>query len=179
MWFCLGAAAVVLCLWASRPPRPVEVQLVGREGQIWLLPDHTYFPTLLRLLRGARREIWIGMYAFKADPYRHHPVRRVVEALREARRRGVRVRVLLDDEGDLNRSAYRMLKRAGVEVRWDSPRVRTHLKVVLVDGRWLLVGSHNLTASAFRYNHELSVLLNSPQLASQAHRYLKEIWDST
>lgn len=152
---------------------------MGREGQVWLLPDRAYFPTLLRLLREARREVWIAMYAFKADPYRHHPVRQVVEALGAARRRGVRVRVLLDEEGDLNRLAYRMLRRAGVEVRWDSPRVRTHLKVVLVDGRWLLLGSHNLTASAFRYNHELSVLLNSPPLAAQVRRYLEGIWGSS
>jgi phosphatidylserine/phosphatidylglycerophosphate/cardiolipin synthase-like enzyme len=37
------------------------------------------------------------------------------------------------------------------------------------------VGSHNLTSSALRHNHELSVLLDSPCIARQTIQYLHGI----
>jgi phosphatidylserine/phosphatidylglycerophosphate/cardiolipin synthase-like enzyme len=49
------------------------------------------------------------------------------------------------------------------------------MKVVVVDGRFTLLGSHNFTQSALRYNHELSVLVDSPCLAGRVLLYLRRI----
>ncbi|PIY21300.1 MAG: phospholipase, partial [Deltaproteobacteria bacterium CG_4_10_14_3_um_filter_60_8] len=37
------------------------------------------------------------------------------------------------------------------------------------------IGSHNLTHAALAYNHELSLRLDSPELAGQLLDYMKEI----
>jgi phosphatidylserine/phosphatidylglycerophosphate/cardiolipin synthase-like enzyme len=46
---------------------------------------------------------------------------------------------------------------------------------VIIDQRYVLLGSHNFTHSALRHNHEASVLIESPKLAQQALAYLQHI----
>jgi cardiolipin synthase len=46
---------------------------------------------------------------------------------------------------------------------------------VVIDQRYLLLGSHNFTHSALRHNNEASVLIESPKLARQALAYLQRI----
>jgi len=47
--------------------------------------------------------------------------------------------------------------------------------VVVVDGRFSMVGSHNLTRSGLRENHELSLSVDSPCVADRIVNYLKRI----
>lgn len=53
--------------------------------------------------------------------------------------------------------------------------VTTHAKAVAIDDRYLLMGSHNLTQSALKYNNELSLGLDSPRLAAKTRRYLRQL----
>ncbi|MBU4177899.1 MAG: phospholipase, partial [Proteobacteria bacterium] len=48
-------------------------------------------------------------------------------------------------------------------------------KLAVIDRRYCLVGSHNLTQSALKHNHELSLLLDNPQLAEEILAYLETI----
>ena len=57
----------------------------------------------------------------------------------------------------------------------DAPDRTTHAKLVVIDRRYLFVGSHNLTQSALKYNHEVSVRIDSPPLAEEALAYLKSL----
>ena len=47
--------------------------------------------------------------------------------------------------------------------------------MVVIDGRYLLIGSHNLTQSALKFNHEASVWIDSVPLAEEALQYMKSI----
>jgi phosphatidylserine/phosphatidylglycerophosphate/cardiolipin synthase-like enzyme len=93
----------------------------------------------------------------------------VLVALADARRRGVQVRLLLDPAQDPNLAPYRLLRAAGVEVRWyPVPRgAKLHAKAGLFDGRRLLVGSANWSLSGLSVNHELDLMVED-QLAAQA-----------
>ena len=51
----------------------------------------------------------------------------------------------------------------------------THLKVTVIDGRYVYLGSHNLTEGALRYNNELSVLIDSPEIAAETLTYLNQL----
>jgi phosphatidylserine/phosphatidylglycerophosphate/cardiolipin synthase-like enzyme len=92
-------------------PRPV-VTSGGAQATAFVLPDAP--GVALRTLRAADRRILLAGYTFTSE--------RVARALVDAARRGVRVRVLLDDApvGGLTRREARQLDRlarAGVEVR--------------------------------------------------------------
>ncbi|NTW77347.1 MAG: hypothetical protein HGB33_06165, partial [Syntrophaceae bacterium] len=44
-----------------------------------------------------------------------------------------------------------------------------------IDQRLVLLGSHNLTQSALKYNNEMSLLIDRPDLAKEARTYMLEI----
>ncbi len=79
------------------------------------------------------------------------------------------------DLARINEQTMLRLKDAGSRVIMDSPTKTTHCKVIVIDRRFVFLGSHNLTKSAFKYHNELSLLINSLRLAGQIINYLDRI----
>ena len=113
-----------------------------------------YFPLLLEAIALAEREIWLETYIFADD----ETGRRVADALLEAARRGVSVRVLVDGWGArhyLTRPLEQRLIEGGVDLLKYRPEVhpwhfrshrlrRLHRKLCHVDGRVAFVGGINV-----------------------------------
>ncbi len=167
----------------TKPRSPlVEPEAMNiRSGQIMLLPDKSYYPMLLKFIRGARHRIDMVMYIFKKGSGKNNRPSKVALELIKARQRGVKVEVVLDNsdwnEGvnEANRKVARYLRKNKVAVRFESKKKTTHSKVVVVDQRFVFVGSHNMTHSALGKNHEMSLLLDSPKVARQMVRYIERI----
>jgi phosphatidylserine/phosphatidylglycerophosphate/cardiolipin synthase-like enzyme len=133
-------------------------------------------------IKRATHEVVVSMFLFKTNPDSSSRANLILEDLIAAQKRGVQVRVLLEKtnrrDASLdreNRATSRRLRRNGVQVLFDSPDTTTHTKTIVVDERFLFIGSHNLTHSALFYNHELSVLIDDPNLAREVIRYLKKL----
>ena len=152
-----------------------------QEPRVTLLANEAYFDTLISQLTQAQQEVVVGMFLFAPGDHENNRANQVREALIEAAKRGVRVQVFLDISADedfsteANRGVGKDLRRHGVAVHFDSPRRTTHTKLVVIDQRYLLLGSHNFTHSALRHNNEVSVLIESPKLARQALAFLQRI----
>lgn len=148
---------------------------------LWLLTDREYLPALLEAIGRARQEIVLSAFFFKTNGFADHQPDQVLAHLQKAAGRGVRVSAVLErgPEGDNvspeNRVTAEKMGRSGISVCFDAPDRTTHAKLVVIDRRVLFVGSHNLTQSALKYNHEVSVRIDSPALAEEALRYLKSI----
>ena len=146
-----------------------------------LLKDRDYLPALLKGIDQARRDIALSVFFFKTNGFKNHLPDRVLAHLREAARRGVKVDVVVEQgqEGDNisgdNAETVKQLRAAGIAVCMDGPDRTTHAKMVIIDRRYLFVGSHNLTQSALKYNHEVSVRIDSPSLAEEGLRYMKSL----
>jgi cardiolipin synthase len=91
-------------------------------------------------------------------------------SLREARRRGVRIRVLTDGEitdakpvKDASREGYQQLLDWGVEIYEYQPTMM-HVKAMMVDGVWSVFGSANFDNRSFELNDELTVAVHDPEL---------------
>ncbi len=124
----------------------------------------------------------LSCYLFKVTDSSRNQPRRITEELIRARSRGVDVTVLLEQESngndrlnDDNRHTAELLSRSGIRVRFDAPGRISHLKLVMIDNRYVYIGSHNLTQSALKYNNELSVLINSPEMAAEIRAYLDRL----
>jgi len=114
------------------------------------------------LLAGAAERIWI------TDAYFVAP-RGIYQALLDAAREGIDVRVLAPGKSDLprvqrlTRVDYYELLRAGVRIfEWRGPML--HAKTIVVDGRWIRVGSSNLNVSSLLANYEIDILADDPGL---------------
>ena len=145
------------------------------------LADGDYFPALLEAINQAREEIWLSAFFFKTNGFPKNLPDQVLGRLQAAADRGVAVTILFeqgsggDQVGRENRKTAGRLRGSGVRVCFDTPKQTTHAKLLVVDGRLLLLGSHNLTQSALKYNHEVSVRIQSPSLAGEALRYLRPL----
>ena len=159
--------------------------LLARENlpaQVTLLRNQDYAGALIEGIREARKSIVVTMFLFKMTDSPGNLPRKVAEELVRARGRGVEVSVLLEQSdrpreslNDDNRTTAQFLKRGGVKVFFDTPRVTTHVKAVVIDGRWVYLGSHNLTQSALRHNNELSLRVDSRELAAEITGFLDRL----
>jgi cardiolipin synthase A/B len=117
-------------------------------------------------LASAQEEILIQ------NPY-FIPDDELVDLLASAVRRGVRVRVMLPgavtDSSTVRHAGhhrYDELLRGGVEI-CEFQRTLTHQKIMVVDGFWSLVGSTNLDDRSLDINHEASLGMIDPAVASE------------
>lgn len=146
-----------------------------------LLADGAYYPILLGKIRAAGKSIDLVMYLWKTSGTGGSKPAELIQALGDARRRGVAVRVILENSGydeglnQANRDAAGLLQRQGITAIFDSPTVTTHAKLAVIDRRYCFLGSHNLTHSALSRNHELSVLFDSPRLAEELSSYVAKL----
>ena len=94
-------------------------------------------------------------------------------SLMEARRRGVRVRLLV--EGDMtdakpvkyaSRSDYDALLAAGIEIHEFQPTMM-HVKALVVDGAWSIVGSTNFDNRSMELNDEINVAIADRNVAAR------------
>jgi cardiolipin synthase len=97
-----------------------------------------------------------------------------------ARERSVRVRVLTggpySDHGLVRRAGrrrYGELLEAGVEIREYASRMM-HAKILVVDGRWVLLGSTNIDHRSFGLNDEVNLLVTSPELGAALRATFEE-----
>lgn len=105
---------------------------------------------MLAAVDEARFLICLETYIYSAGPLGQ----RFREALCRARRRGVKVRVLLDALGSysLPGSFWRPLQDLGGEVRFFNPLslyrlgIRNHRKVLVCDAKWVFVGGFNIAS---------------------------------
>ncbi|HUF35352.1 MAG TPA: phospholipase D-like domain-containing protein, partial [Gemmatimonadales bacterium] len=123
------------------------------------------------LAAGSINRIWFTDAYMVAPP-------RLFQALRDAARDGVDVRMLVPGSSDLplirnlSRIGYRDLLRGGVRIfEWDGPML--HAKTIVADARWVRVGSSNLNPSSLLGNFELDVLVEDPALAEAMERQFR------
>ena len=178
---CWRALLVVLALGLLSPVLPVSAGEVPRANT-FLLRNQEYGEAVLQGIKGARKSILCSFFLFKITGSARNQPRAIAEELIKAKKRGVDVTVILErDNGrkggvtEDNRETAAFLSSGGVKVFFDSPAVVTHTKAVVIDGRYVYVGSHNLTQAALRHNNELSVMVDSPEMAAEVTSYLDRL----
>ena len=107
------------------------------------------------------------------------PGPRFIRALLRAVRRGVKVELILPAKSDVplvrlvNRSSYATLIKGGIEV-YEREGTILHGKVMLIDGRWSVIGSANLDQRSFHRNFEVNVIVSSSDFGRQVDEMFSE-----
>jgi cardiolipin synthase len=106
------------------------------------------------------------------------------EALADAARRGVDVRVLVPHRSNhpvalaAGRARYGKLLRSGVRIFEYLPRL-LHAKTLVVDGRWTTVGTANLDFLSLLTNRELNLVSNDARLAVKIeHDFMTDLQEA-
>ena len=108
-----------------------------RPGDIVLLPDKQYFYTLVNHIRQADHSIDMSMFLFKTTSSPKNKAALLVNELIKARKRGVQIRVVLENSGyqesinKENRKVAKRLRKNKITVFFDSPDITSHSKTKL------------------------------------------------
>ena len=149
---------------------------------VQLVTDAQYFKIAKKLIHEAKHSIQVMMFEMGYyDRNPNTPSNLLIKELINAKKRGVKVEVLLEvREGEdrtakRNRHTGKILSDGGVEVIYDSLSKTTHAKCMVVDGRIILLGSTNWTYYALTNNHEASVLIRSKEVAKALVDYFNQV----
>jgi hypothetical protein len=149
-----------------------------------------YFPAVKEVFSKANESITVVMFLIELSSRKENlKADQLINALVEAKQRGVDVEVILNQNVDFvqrrSRSdweakiksirAYKRLKEAGIKVHYDEPVRYTHAKAMVIDRDIVILGSTNWTESSFNKNNETDVLIKSRGLAEELLSYIKTI----
>lgn len=144
-----------------------------------VIPDEKYFALAKQMIDSAGVEIFVSQYAISSRTTKSNTkVVQILEALGQAVERNVTVNVFLSKlkkppgvNAENQRVASR-LKSRGARVMYLSDSRCVHAKILLIDGRSVLVGSHNWKQSAFERNFELSLFTDEPRAVREIYNIL-------
>lgn len=168
----VALASAFFVLLIAFPSDAQDTELIDLDGT-------NYFPIVHSELQAATQSVFVSMYQMRAydDADLSSPTLVLVKDLVDAHDRGVRVEVFLDQSfryssrakkrtiDPKNDTASEYLRFAGVPVSL-MPSGRTlHQKLIVIDGRTVICGSHNWSDKALRFNFESSDLIRSKEYA--------------
>ena len=201
-------AELLISYWKSMgsgPPPQRDIALpgtaedaLGKKKRIWgelqpmskwawaenigctLAEDRNYLAAVLALMGAAEAELLVGQ--FELDEYSEvGSVHSLVKALGDAAARGAKVKVVIDNEGPVEkgpeavRRSVTLLSDTGIDMFVDGNARAMHSKFIVIDRRHSVIGSTNWTVGALDYSRELSLILDSAELAEQAASYWREV----
>jgi phosphatidylserine/phosphatidylglycerophosphate/cardiolipin synthase-like enzyme len=167
-----------------------KYQFPWRSGNHFelLVDGREFFPRMLEAVEMARAQVWLEMYLFESGTVAD----RFIDALARAARRGLDVRVLLDDYGAtrLREADRARLTESGVQLKlynplqwrkWLGNLFRDHRKLLVVDDHVAFVGGAGIT-DEFDHPHdparswrETMIRVAGPVLADWQELFLR-VW---
>ncbi|ELY4256459.1 cardiolipin synthase ClsB [Cronobacter sakazakii] len=152
--------------WQRHYQQAVENTMPGEAQALFVWRDNNDHRDdierhYLKMLANAKKEVIIANAYF-------FPGYRLLHAMRNAARRGVKVKLIVQGEPDMPivkvgaRLLYNYLVKGGVEV-YEYLRRPLHGKVALMDDHWATVGSSNLDPLSLSLNLEANLIIHDTQ----------------
>ena len=102
----------------------------------------------------------------------------IVDALKDAHRRGVKIRILTDRlQASQKKSKVRELHDFGINIRVNSKHKIEHNKFAVFDAESVVTGSFNWTEPAVHKNEEVcDIFVDDPQYTAQHQKLFDQRW---
>lgn len=171
----IGALVTLICfVGLARAACPDDTRTSAPQTAFG--PEQAPEALIVETIASARTSLRVSAFAFSAP--------NVVDALIEARRRGIDVQVVVDhkhnvveDPRRIGRNALDALHAARVPVHTNGRYRLHHDKFIVIDACHVQTGSWNYAESAKRNSENVVVLWNSPALAAAYLAHWKARFD--
>ncbi len=133
--------------------------IIGRE----------YPQVVTPLIQEAQHSIDILVFDWRwyaSEP--NSSVQKFNTSILEASSRGVKVRALVN-----NNIMPTILQLEKLSVKRVGSKNLMHVKMIIIDQKILVVGSHNFSKRAFEINHEVSLLVNDETEIQRCRKYFE------
>ena len=156
---------LVVCLTVMRPGQ-TWAGGANPSWSVYFSPHGGCTEAIVAEIDRARNNINVHAYSFTSTP--------IANALLNAHKRGVKVRVILDKSRRTEKySSADFLIHAGIETLIDAQHAIAYSKVMSIDGATIITGSFNFTKAAENSNDENLPVIQDRNLAGQ---YLRD-WE--
>ncbi len=157
MRICIGLVLVVLWMplgWGG------ERSPITRNWSVYFSPGGGCTEAVVEALGKAKSTVLVQAYSFTSAP--------IAKALVEARRRKVKVEVVLDKSQRTEKySSATFIYNHGIPCFIDAQHAIAHNKVMVIDGRTVITGSFNFTKAAEEKNAENLLVVQDVELAKK------------
>lgn len=147
------------------PAKPAE------QHYAYFSPGEDCLNEIRRFIRNAKQQIDICVFSITDN--------RIVKVIEEVHQRGVKVRIISDDDKseDLGSdTAY--LRQQGIPLVFDVTDAHMHHKFALADRKHLLSGSYNWTRAAALENDENIIITPEPKLVQRFQNEFDRLWQT-
>lgn len=136
--------------------------IIGRE-----YPD-----IITNLVKNAKKSIDILIYDWRwYDGQVGTKIQLFNNEIIRASARGVCVRAIVN-----NHFAVAPFSNCGIQIKKANLKNILHVKMLIFDSEFLVLGSHNLTKNAFEINHEISALLDDQESIKKCEVFFDNIF---
>lgn len=127
--------------------------------RVYFSPQDKIIDTqIIPLLKAAQKYVYVPVFVVTHSAFK--------DALISAKARGVDVKLIVDATSASSRyPAVKQLRDNGVLVKTENRAGKMHMKSIIIDDKYVVLGSMNFTKSGQNYNDENVVIINNMGLA--------------
>ncbi|MGC8501416.1 phospholipase D family protein [Desulfurella sp.] len=150
----------------------------ARDIEVYFTPSFEPIDKIISLIDHSKRSIDVAMYSFTSRP--------LAQSLINAKKRGVKVRLLLDGEWNSPKNKYskvEYLLKNGINIRFAKAHKYydrygiMHNKFAIFDDKIVETGSLNWTAQAPKANDENVLVIDRVDIANVYKKQFEELWN--
>ena len=131
--------------------------------------DKTISNGILPLIRKAQDYIYIPAFIIIE--------RQTIDELVRAKRRGVDVKIIADAlNASAKHSKIKEIRAAGIPVKVENYAGKLHSKTMIIDNKYLILGSMNFSYSGENRNDENLIILDNPEAAIFYRKFFEYLW---
>jgi phosphatidylserine/phosphatidylglycerophosphate/cardiolipin synthase-like enzyme len=136
--------------------------IIGRE----------FFKKVLPAIQQAKKEILIIVYDWRWYPDQiGASIQKFNQEIVRKAKTGVSIKAILN-----TKETAKILEEQGIKTNVRDFGGLLHTKLMIIDEKIVIIGSHNYTYNAFETNFEASVMIENEEIAKIFKNYFQNLW---
>lgn len=127
---------------------------------------------VIPLIKQAKDTIEIVVYSWWWYPDQTgSAIQKFNNALVDVANKGVNIKVMTNEHPTIG-----VLSKNKIKARKLDTKRKVHAKLMIIDGKIAIVGSHNYTMGAFTTNYEISVIIQEEEIVKRLRQFFNNLW---
>ena len=146
-----------------------KFKIGSSEIEIYFSPQDKQSKRIIELIKNANHYIYMPSFLITHE--------KITEALIDAKKRGIDVRVIIDGNGTTTaHSKHSILRNNGILLKTENYAGKLHSKMIIIDNEYLITGSMNFSNSGENKNDENTVIIKNSKIAKAHKDFFLYLW---
>ena len=132
-----------------------------------------FAPKVIPLIKQARKSIDIIVYDWRWYPDQiGSAIQKFNNAIINTAQKGKAVKAITN-----NSHIHKILSQFKIKAKKFYSKKKLHTKLMIIDNKIAILGSHNYTMNAFTINYEVSVIIQEEEVIKRLNQYFQNLWE--